>query len=72
MNIGSIVITGGAGFIGSHLCEEIYNNFPKSKIIILNKLTYALKKKYKVNDSHLAYNVMKIIFQINDKKTGGN
>ena len=35
------VITGGAGFIGSHICEEIYYKFPTSKIIILDKLTYA-------------------------------
>jgi len=46
MGIRGIVITGGAGFIGSHICEEIYNTFPKSKIIILDKLTYAGNKKY--------------------------
>ena len=47
-----IVITGGAGFIGSHICEEIYNKFPKSKIIILDKLTYAGNKKYLKNILH--------------------
>ena len=36
-----IFITGGAGFIGSHVCEEIFNTFKKSKIIIFDKLTYA-------------------------------
>ena len=28
MSMRGIVITGGAGFIGSHICEEIYNKFP--------------------------------------------
>ena len=46
MQIRKIFITGGAGFIGSHICEEIYQKFPKSKIIIFDKLTYAGKKKY--------------------------
>jgi len=46
MQIRKIFITGGAGFIGSHICEEIYKKFPKSKIIIFDKLTYAGKKKY--------------------------
>ena len=46
MQIRKIFITGGAGFIGSHVCEEIYKKFPKSKIIIFDKLTYAGKRKY--------------------------
>ena len=41
-----IFITGGAGFIGSHICEEIFNTFKKSKIVILDKLTYAGNKHY--------------------------
>jgi dTDP-glucose 4,6-dehydratase len=52
MSMRSIVITGGAGFIGSHVCEEIYNMFPTSKIIILDKLTYAGNKKYLKNILH--------------------
>ena len=35
-----IFITGGAGFIGSHVSEAFFKNFTKSKIIILDKLTY--------------------------------
>ena len=46
MQIKKIFITGGAGFIGSHICEEIYKKFPKSKIIIFDKLTYEGKRKY--------------------------
>ena len=41
-----IFITGGAGFIGSHICEEIFNTFKKSKIVIFDKLTYAGNKFY--------------------------
>ena len=41
-----IFITGGAGFIGSHIAEEIFHTFKKSKIIIFDKLTYAGKKYY--------------------------
>tara|TARA_B110000438_G_C15796042_1_gene642893 strand:- start:780 stop:1733 length:954 start_codon:yes stop_codon:yes gene_type:complete len=41
-----IFITGGAGFIGSHICEEVFNTFNKSKIVIFDKLTYAGNKYY--------------------------
>jgi dTDP-glucose 4,6-dehydratase len=34
-------ITGGAGFIGSHICEKIFNTYSNSQIVILDKLTYA-------------------------------
>ena len=39
-----IFITGGAGFIGSHLCEELYYKIPNSKLLILDKITYAANK----------------------------
>ena len=44
-----IFITGGAGFIGLHICEEIFNTFKKSKIVIFDKLTYAGNKSYLKN-----------------------
>ena len=34
-------ISGGAGFIGSQLCEEIHKSFPKAQLVIYDKLTYA-------------------------------
>ncbi|MFT5725743.1 MAG: dTDP-glucose 4,6-dehydratase, partial [Bacteroidia bacterium] len=36
-----IVITGGAGFIGSHVVRRFVNNYPEYSIINLDKLTYA-------------------------------
>ena len=37
----SIIITGGAGFIGSHVMRLFVNKYPDYKIINLDKLTYA-------------------------------
>ena len=37
----SIVITGGAGFIGSHVVRLFVNKYPEYTIINLDKLTYA-------------------------------
>ena len=36
-----IFITGGAGFIGSHIAEFFFNKYKKTQIIILDKVTYA-------------------------------
>ena len=37
----TLVITGGAGFIGSHVVRLFVNKYPQYKIINLDKLTYA-------------------------------
>lgn len=37
----SILITGGAGFIGSHVVRLFVNNYPEYRIVNLDKLTYA-------------------------------
>ena len=37
----NIVITGGAGFIGSHVVRLFINKYPEYRIINLDKLTYA-------------------------------
>ena len=36
-----IIITGGAGFIGSHVVRQFVVNYPHCKIINLDALTYA-------------------------------
>ena len=51
----TILITGGAGFIGSHLVRLMVNKYPNYKIVNIDKLTYAgnldnLKDiEYKIN-----------------------
>ncbi len=37
----TILITGGAGFIGSHLTRLFVNKYPHYKIVNLDALTYA-------------------------------
>lgn len=37
----TILITGGAGFIGSHLVRLFVNKYPEYKVVNLDKLTYA-------------------------------
>lgn len=37
----NILVTGGAGFIGSHLIRLLVNKYPEYRIINLDKLTYA-------------------------------
>ena len=36
-----IVITGGAGFIGSHVVERAVQEWPNAQIVVLDKMTYA-------------------------------
>ena len=37
----NILITGGAGFIGSHVVRLFVNKYPEYRIVNLDKLTYA-------------------------------
>jgi dTDP-glucose 4,6-dehydratase len=40
-HMNSVMITGGAGFIGSHLVRRINEKFPKCKVHVVDALTYA-------------------------------
>ena len=48
----NILVTGGAGFIGSHFIDHVLQQYPDSRIIILDSLTYAgsLSNIPKLND----------------------
>ena len=46
-------VTGGAGFVGSTLCEKIIADSKNHKLIILDKLTYSGNLKYLKNILHL-------------------
>ena len=37
----NILITGGAGFIGSHVVDHFVTQYPDYHIVVLDKLTYA-------------------------------
>ncbi|MDP2815101.1 MAG: dTDP-glucose 4,6-dehydratase [Rectinemataceae bacterium] len=41
----TILITGGAGFIGSNLVHRWHRNHPQDRILVLDKLTYAADPK---------------------------
>jgi dTDP-glucose 4,6-dehydratase len=43
--IKNILVTGGAGFIGSHFIKHLVKNFPSYKIVNVDKLTYAGSKR---------------------------
>ncbi len=41
MQFKKILITGGAGFIGSHVVDAIISQYPESRVIVFDKMNYA-------------------------------
>ena len=41
----NIIVTGGAGFIGSNFVHYVVNNHPDVHVTVLDKLTYAGNKE---------------------------
>ena len=41
----NIIVTGGAGFIGSNFVFHMLKKYPDYRIICLDKLTYTVKHK---------------------------
>jgi len=41
-----IVITGGAGFIGSHLVDYFITAYPRAEVTVIDKMTYAADFRY--------------------------
>jgi dTDP-glucose 4,6-dehydratase len=35
------LVTGGAGFIGSHFVKRVLGDLPQARVVVLDKLTYA-------------------------------
>ena len=40
-----VLITGGAGFIGSHFLRYWLHTYPESDVVVLDKLTYAGRRE---------------------------
>ena len=44
--IKKILLTGAAGFVGSHLSEELFKHYSKCQFILYDKITYAANKNF--------------------------
>ena len=68
MSYKNILITGGAGFIGSHLVRHLATKYPERQIVVLDKLSYAGNLE-NIADALELYNVTFIEGDITDAAT---
>ncbi len=66
----TILITGGAGFIGSNFVRYIYNHYPDYRLIVLDALTYAANIAYLPVDINKDYDNERLIFWYGNIKNG--
>ena len=55
LNDMTIIVTGGAGFIGSNFIFHMLNKYPDDRIICLDKLTYAGNLKMYIYIIYIIY-----------------
>jgi len=60
----NILITGGCGFIGSHVVNHFVDKYPQDKIIVLDSLTYAANIKNVVG--LMSYNDVPYVYGISN------
>ena len=63
MKIKNILITGGAGFIGSHLCKRLLNE--ENKVICLDNLFTGSKDNIRDFMNHPNFEFVTIIISLN-------
>jgi len=60
----NILITGGCGFIGSHVVNHFVNKYPEDKIVVMDSLTYASNSKNVVG--LMSYNNIPYVYGISN------
>ena len=68
-----ILITGGAGFIGSHVVRRFIKNYKDYTVVNLDKLTYAGNLENLIdierNPEKIIENLIKVAFRDKNKKS---
>lgn len=59
MSFNKIVITGGAGFIGSHIVDAAVERYPAAQILVFDKMNYASNVNYILD--HIRHNRIRLM-----------